>query len=65
MFRRRRRRRSAFARRPAIPLERRWVLAAAGGVILIALFAFFIHQADTHKPPTHEISVDLPNAFKD
>ena len=46
-------------------MERRWLLLGAGGFILIALFVFFIHQADTHVPPTHEVSVDLPNAFKD
>jgi hypothetical protein len=64
MFRRRRRRKSSFSK-PGIAFEQRWVLLGAGGVILIALFVFFIHQADTHVPPTHEVSVDLPHALKD
>jgi hypothetical protein len=46
-------------------VERRWVLLGAGGAVLIGLFIFFIHQADTHLPPTHAVSVDLPNALKD
>jgi len=61
MFRRRRRRRSAFAK-PGLAFEQRWVLLGAGGFILIALFVFFIHQADTHVPQTHGVNIDLPNA---
>jgi hypothetical protein len=61
MFRRRRRR-SAFA--PRHP-ERRWILAGAGGLVLIGLFVFLLHQADVHAPAQHDIRVDLPNAFRD
>lgn len=40
-------------------------MLGAGAVILVGLFVFFIHQADNHVPPTHEVSVELPNALKD
>ena len=67
MFRRRYRRRSSFSRRGGlnIPVESRSVLIGLGAVILVGLFVFFIHQADTHVPATHEVRVDLPNALKD
>ncbi len=61
MFRRRRRR-SSFARRsPAQP----WMAFAAGALVLIGLFLFFMRQADELAPAQHEISVALPDAFKD
>lgn len=41
------------------------MLIGLGAVILVGLFVFFIHQADTHVPATHEVRVDLPNALKD
>jgi hypothetical protein len=67
MFRRRYRRRSSFSRRGRlnIPVTARSLLLGAGALILVGLFVFFIHQADTHVPPTHEVRVDLPNALKD
>ncbi|MFT3729261.1 MAG: hypothetical protein QM759_15670 [Terricaulis sp.] len=67
MFRRRYRRRSSFSRRGSlnIPVESRSLLLGAGAIVLVGLFVFFIHQADTHVPPAHEVSVDLPNALKD
>jgi hypothetical protein len=67
MFRRRYRRRSSFSRRGGlnIPVQSRSLLIGAGALILVGLFVFFIHQADTHVPPTHEVRVDLPNALKD
>jgi hypothetical protein len=43
----------------------RGVMVGVAGVVLIGLFVFFIHQTDTHIPPTHEVRVDLPNALKD
>lgn len=61
MFRRRRRR-SSFARRS--PPQARLVVIGAGVVAILALFIFFIRQADVLAPQPHEISVDLPDAFK-
>ncbi len=62
MFRRRRRR-SAFGRRQA-PIQP-WMALAAGGAVLIGLMIFFIRQSEVLAPPPHEISVPLPDAFKE
>lgn len=58
---RRRRHRSAFSRR-APP----WVRPAAIGgaaIAAIALFVFFIRQADVLAPEPEEVRVELPDAF--
>jgi hypothetical protein len=60
---RRRRRRSAFARRT--PPQVRLALFGAGVVAFIALFIFFIRQADVLAPEPSEIRVELPDAFKE
>jgi hypothetical protein len=62
MFRRRRRR-SAFARRT--PPQLKLALAGLGAVAFVALFVFFIRQADVLAPEAHEMRVELPNAFED
>jgi hypothetical protein len=62
MFRRRRRR-SAFARRT--PPQVRLALIAAGFVAFVALFIFFIRQADVLAPEPQQIRIDLPDAFKE
>jgi hypothetical protein len=63
MFRRRRRRSSAFARRT--PPQLRLALMGVGFVAFIALFIFFIRQADVLAPEPSEIRVELPEAFKE
>jgi hypothetical protein len=60
---RRRRRRSGFARRT--PPQLRLALIGAGAVAFIALFIFFIRQADVLAPEPQEIRVELPDAFKE
>jgi hypothetical protein len=40
-------------------------MIGAGVVAFVALFIFFIRQADVLAPEPQEISVDLPDAFKD
>jgi hypothetical protein len=60
---RRRRRRSAFARRS--PPQLKLVLIGAGVVAFIALFIFFIRQSDVLAPEPQEIRVELPDAFKE
>jgi len=60
---RRRRRRSAFARRA--PPQLKLVLIGVGAAAFIGLFIFFIHQADVLAPEPQEIRVELPDAFKD
>lgn len=62
MFRRRRRRRS-FARRT--PPQARLVIIGVGVALFIALFIFFIRQSDELAPPTEEIRIELPDAFKE
>ncbi len=62
MFRRRRRR-SAFARRT--PPQVKLALIGLGVVAFIALFIFFIRQADVLAPEPQEIRVELEDAFKD
>lgn len=62
MFRRRRRR-SSFARR-ANP-QARLILIGAGAAVFVALFVFFIRQADELAPEPQEIRIALPDAFKD
>lgn len=62
MFRRRRRR-SSFARRT--PPQARLIAIGVGIVALIALFVFFIRQADVLAPEPQEIRVELPDAFKE
>jgi hypothetical protein len=60
---RRRRRRSSFARRAPV-----WVRPAAIGVcaaLIIALFVFFIGQADRLAPAPQEIRVEVQDAFKE
>ena len=32
---------------------------------MVALFFFFVRQADVLAPSPHEIRVDLPDAFKE
>lgn len=62
MFRRRRRR-SSFSRRTTnVPA---WAPFAVGAAVLIGLMIFFIRQADVLAPAPTEISVQLPDAFKD
>ena len=61
MFRQRRRR-SSFARRTP---DLRWAVLGAGGIAVIALFLFFMRQADVLAPAPSEIRVELPDAFKD
>ncbi len=60
---RRRRRRSAFARRT--PPQVRLALIGLGAVAAIALFIFFIRQADVLAPDPQEIRIELPDAFKE
>ncbi|HYD87688.1 MAG TPA: hypothetical protein VEA80_09450 [Vitreimonas sp.] len=62
MFRRRRRR-SSFARRA--PPQARLAMIGVGAVVFIALFIFFIRQADELAPEPQEIRVELPDAFKE
>jgi hypothetical protein len=61
MFRRRRRR-SAFARRT--PPQLKWALYGLGGVVFIAVFVFFIRQADVLAPQPQLIREPVPNALK-
>lgn len=61
MFRRRRRR-SAFARRA--PPQLKWALLGLGGAVFIALFVFFIRQADVLAPEPGLIREQIPDAFK-
>ncbi|MBL8538317.1 MAG: hypothetical protein JNM59_13000 [Hyphomonadaceae bacterium] len=61
MFRRRRRR-SSFARRA--PPQARLAIIGLGAAAFIALFVFFIRQADVLAPEPQEIRIDLPDAFK-
>jgi hypothetical protein len=63
MFRRRRRRSSAFARRA--PPQLRLILIALSFVAFVAAFIFFIRQSDVLAPEPQEIRVELPDAFKD
>jgi hypothetical protein len=63
MFRRRRRRSSAFARRA--PPQVRLILIALGVVAFVAAFIFFIRQSDVLAPDPQEIRVELPDAFKE
>jgi len=60
---RRRRRRSAFARRA--PPQLRLALIGLGLAAFVALFVFFIRQADMLAPEPSEIRVELPDAFKE
>jgi hypothetical protein len=60
---RRRRRRSGFARRT--PPQLRFALIGAGIVAFIALFVFFIHQADVLAPEPREMRVDVSDTFKE
>lgn len=61
MFRRRRRRNSFGRRAP----QRGLILIGAGAVAFVALFIFFIRQADELAPAPQEVRVELPDAFKD
>ena len=60
---RRRRRRSAFARRP--PFWLRPALIGVGVIAFVSLFVFFIRQADVLAPEPQEIRVELPDALKE
>ncbi|MGE0742698.1 MAG: hypothetical protein AB7O98_15265 [Hyphomonadaceae bacterium] len=60
---RRRRRRSAFARRT--PPQVTYGLIGLGVAAFIALFVFFIRQSDELAPAQQEIRVELPDAFKE
>jgi hypothetical protein len=60
---RRRRRRSGFARRT--PPQLRLALIGVGLAALVALFVFFIRQADVLAPEPSEMRVELPDAFKE
>jgi hypothetical protein len=62
MFRRRRRR-SSFARRA--PPQVKYVAYGVAAVVFVGLFVFFIRQSDTLAPEPQEISVALPDAFKE
>lgn len=63
MFRRRRRRSSVG--RGAAPPRARLILLGVGLAGFIGLFFFFMRQADVLAPAPSEISVELPDAFKD
>jgi hypothetical protein len=60
---RRRRRRSAFARRTQPQV--RYLAIGGVAIVLIGLFIFFIRQSDVLAPEPREISVQLPDAFKE
>lgn len=60
---RRRRRRSAFAKRT--PPQVYYALMGVAAVAVVGLFVFFIRQADVLAPPPQEIRVELPDAFKE
>ena len=60
---RRKRRRSAFSRRT--PPQMRLALIGLGVIAVIALFIFFIRQADVLAPAPQEIRVELPDAFRE
>ncbi len=60
---RHRRRRSSFARRS--PPRPRLIALAAGAAVLVALFVFFVRQADVLAPEPAEIRTALPDAFKE
>jgi hypothetical protein len=62
MFKRRRRR-SSFTRRA--PPQASLVLIGLGAAVFVALFIFFIRQADVLAPEPREIRIDLPDAFKE
>lgn len=62
MFRRRRRRSSAFARRA--PPQLGLALIGVGVAVFIGLFVYFIGQSDTLAPEPQEMRVELPDAFK-
>jgi hypothetical protein len=36
------------------------MLMSAGGVVVVGLFVFLMHQADTHPPAQHEMRIDVP-----
>ncbi len=61
MFRRRRRRSSFSRHAPQRPL----VLIGLGVAAFVALFIYFIRQADVLAPAPQEIRVELPDAFKE
>ncbi len=62
MFKRRRRRSSFSRRTNNVPA---WAPIAVGVAALIGLMVFFIRQADVLAPAPTEISVPLPDGFKD
>lgn len=64
MFRRRRRRSNSFSRRGGMP-QARLILMGAGAAVFLALFIFFMRQADELAPAPGEIRVELPDAFKE
>jgi hypothetical protein len=64
MFKRRRRR-SSFSRRSTASNIPVWAPIIVGVAALIGLMIFFIRQADVLAPEPTEISVPLPDAFKD
>ena len=59
---RHRKRRSSFSRRA--PPQLKYLGMGAAALVVIGLFVFFIRQADMLAPQPHQISVDLPDAFK-
>lgn len=59
---RRRRRRSAFAKRT--PPQIGYALIGLGVAAFVAAFVFFIGQSDTLAPPQAELSVPV-DAFKE
>lgn len=63
MFRRRRRRSSAFARRT--PPQVKYIAIGVGALALIGAFIFFIRQADVLAPEPQQVTVELPDAFKE
>jgi hypothetical protein len=63
MFRRRRRRSSAFARRT--PPQLKLALIGVGVGAFVAAFILFIRQADVLAPEPQQVRVELPNAFQD
>jgi len=60
MFRRRRRR-SSFSRRA--PPQLKWALYGLAGAVFVALFVFFIRQADVLAPEPELIREQVPDAF--
>ncbi|MGD9965849.1 MAG: hypothetical protein AB7T59_04970 [Hyphomonadaceae bacterium] len=60
---RRKRRRSAFARRT--PPWVRFAVIGVSAAAVIGIFVFLVGQADRLAPPQQEIRVEVQDAFKE